>query len=192
MNQLEQPNAQDSQRSSTIRRYLPDVVYGANDGLVTTFAIVAGVAGAGLPRTVVIILGVASLVADGFSMASSDYLSERTPKQDGERTGHRAAARHGSATFAGFITPGVVPLLPYVLPIDADYRFPLAAALTLVTMFVVGAGRGALSELSPWRAGLEMLAVGTLAAGAAYGIGALGAAVAGGDLSTFTTALAGH
>lgn len=40
---------------------------------MTTFAIVAGAAGAGLPRTVTIILGIANLVADGFSMAVGNY-----------------------------------------------------------------------------------------------------------------------
>ncbi len=53
--------------------YLRDWVLGGIDGAVTTFAIVAGVAGAGLSHTVVIILGVANLVADGISMAAGNY-----------------------------------------------------------------------------------------------------------------------
>lgn len=54
--------------------YLKDLIYGAIDGAVTTFAIVAGVAGAGLSSGVVIVLGLANLLADGFSMAVSNYL----------------------------------------------------------------------------------------------------------------------
>lgn len=57
--------------------YLGDFVYGAIDGTVTTFAVVAGAAGAGLGPAVVIILGVSNLVADGFSMAVSNYLGTR-------------------------------------------------------------------------------------------------------------------
>lgn len=57
--------------------YLKDFIYGAIDGAVTTFAVVAGVAGAGLSSTVIIILGIANLVADGFSMAVSNYLGTR-------------------------------------------------------------------------------------------------------------------
>lgn len=57
--------------------YLSDFVYGAIDGTVTTFAVVAGAAGAGLGPAVVIILGVSNLVADGFSMAVSNYLGTR-------------------------------------------------------------------------------------------------------------------
>lgn len=61
--------------------YLRDFVYGAVDGAVTTFAIVAGVAGAGLSIGVVIILGVANLIADGFSMAVSNFLGTRADQQ---------------------------------------------------------------------------------------------------------------
>jgi len=58
--------------------YIKDIVYGANDGIITTFAVVAGVAGAGLANSVIIVLGVASLLADGFSMAASNYLGTRS------------------------------------------------------------------------------------------------------------------
>ena len=61
--------------------YLPDFVYGAIDGTVTTFAVVSGVAGAGLPPGIIVILGVANLVGDGFSMAASNYLGTRTDAQ---------------------------------------------------------------------------------------------------------------
>jgi vacuolar iron transporter family protein len=53
--------------------YLRDWIYGAIDGGVTTFAIVAGVVGANLPSAVVLLLGFANLVADGFAMAASNY-----------------------------------------------------------------------------------------------------------------------
>lgn len=65
--------------------YLRDFVYGAIDGAVTTFAVVAGVEGAGLSASIVIILGVANLVADGFSMAASNYLGSRAEAQQREQ-----------------------------------------------------------------------------------------------------------
>jgi len=58
--------------------YVGDFVYGAIDGSVTTFAVVSGVAGAGLSSNIVIILGLANLVADGFSMAVGNYLSSKS------------------------------------------------------------------------------------------------------------------
>ncbi|MDC1221120.1 VIT1/CCC1 transporter family protein [Salibacteraceae bacterium] len=58
--------------------YLGEIVYGGIDGSVTTFAVVAGAAGAGLSSTIVIILGFANLIADGFSMSVGAYLSSKS------------------------------------------------------------------------------------------------------------------
>jgi VIT1/CCC1 family predicted Fe2+/Mn2+ transporter len=80
-------------RAGPPRSYLRDFVYGAIDGTVTTFAVVAGVAGAGLDATLVVILGVANLVADGFSMAVSNLLGARAEEQRRERT-RREEERH--------------------------------------------------------------------------------------------------
>ncbi len=58
--------------------YLRDWVYGGIDGSITTFAIVAGVVGAGLASNIILILGLANLLADGFSMAASNYTGTKT------------------------------------------------------------------------------------------------------------------
>jgi VIT1/CCC1 family predicted Fe2+/Mn2+ transporter len=58
--------------------HIGDYIYGANDGIITTFAVVSGVAGASLAPSIVIILGVANLLADGFSMAASNFLGKRS------------------------------------------------------------------------------------------------------------------
>ncbi len=66
--------------------YLRDFVYGAIDGVITTFAVVSGVAGAGLAPGIIIILGLANLIADGFSMAVSNYLGTRAENQQRDYT----------------------------------------------------------------------------------------------------------
>lgn len=65
--------------------YLRDWVFGGIDGAVTTFAIVAGVAGAALSTKVILILGAANLLADGFSMAAGNYSGVKAEKDDYER-----------------------------------------------------------------------------------------------------------
>jgi VIT1/CCC1 family predicted Fe2+/Mn2+ transporter len=71
-------------RARPSHSYLDDFILGAIDGAITTFAIVAGVAGAGLDATIVIILGGANLLADGLSMAASNYLGTRAARQQRE------------------------------------------------------------------------------------------------------------
>ncbi|HPF98995.1 MAG TPA: VIT1/CCC1 transporter family protein [Kiritimatiellia bacterium] len=69
-------------------QYIGDVVYGGLDGIVTTFAVVSGVAGADLSVGIVLIMGMANLLGDGFSMATGAYLSARSEQEyyDRERS----------------------------------------------------------------------------------------------------------
>jgi VIT1/CCC1 family predicted Fe2+/Mn2+ transporter len=73
--------------------YLADSVLGSIDGCVTTFAVVAGTVGGGLPANVAIILGLANLIADGFSMGASNYLGVKSQSDAVERT-RQAEHRH--------------------------------------------------------------------------------------------------
>lgn len=63
-------------------KYLGEFVYGGIDGCVTTFAVVAGSVGAGLDSAIIIILGFANLLADGFAMSVGAYLSNKTKKDN--------------------------------------------------------------------------------------------------------------
>jgi VIT1/CCC1 family predicted Fe2+/Mn2+ transporter len=72
-------------------QYLGNMVYGGLDGIVTTFAVVSGVAGAELGSNVVLIMGLANLFADGFSMATGAYLSSRSEQEYYERERQREA-----------------------------------------------------------------------------------------------------
>jgi VIT1/CCC1 family predicted Fe2+/Mn2+ transporter len=65
--------------------YLRDWVYGGIDGTVTTFAVVAGVVGANLSAGIVLVLGLANLLADGFSMAAANYTGTKTEIDDARR-----------------------------------------------------------------------------------------------------------
>lgn len=61
--------------------YLTEFVYGGIDGSITTFAVVAGASGAGLDSSIIIILGFANLIADGFSMSVGAFLSSKSEKE---------------------------------------------------------------------------------------------------------------
>lgn len=217
--------------------YLRDWIYGGIDGSVTTFAVVTGVGGADLSSRIILILGIANLLADGFSMAASNYLGTRTERQeaealrvreqrhiDSDAAGEREEVRQifvakgfagadleravatvtsddvrwidfmlaeeyglarvtrsataaALATFSAFIVCGLVPLLPFLLRLPN--AFTLSVAMTGCAFFLIGSARSRWLLLSWWRAGLETLTLGSIAAAIAYGAGVLIARMAG-------------
>lgn len=114
--------------------YLGEFVYGGIDGIVTTFAVVAATVGAGLESAVVIILGIANLVADGFSMGVSAYLAEKSEQSIAVKKKQKVEdvkrpQKVGLATFTSFMVVGFVPVMIYVF----DFMFELG----LSNLFVV-------------------------------------------------------
>lgn len=163
------------------RHYIKDLVYGANDGVITTFAVVAGVSGGALPHTAVLIVGVANLAADGLSMAVGNFLSIRANEsaREADNLPEEEAHpwKHGFATFAAFVVAGSVPLVPYVLPALRSGGLLWAAIAALTTLFAVGAARTSVTVGRWWTAGLEMLLLGLAVGAAAYGSGRLIASI---------------
>ena len=165
------------------RHYIRDVIYGANDGIITTFAVVAGVTGGGLSPGAVLIVGAANLLADGLSMGVGNYLGIRSNESARAAQGlpeeEASPARHGLATMLAFAAAGALPLMPHVLGAPAAWRFGASVMLTFTALFVVGALRALVTVDRWWSAGLEMLLLGVLVAATAYGSGALVAALLG-------------
>ena len=162
--------------TAVVRHYIRDLVYGANDGLITTFAVVAGVTGGALPARTIIIVGVANLFADGLSMGVGNYLSIRSHESARAAMNlpeeEASPARHGVMTFLAFASAGTLPILPYLAGMGS---FTACTLLTLAGLFGVGSMRTLVTVDRWWQAGLEMLGLGTIVAAAAYGSGALAA-----------------
>ncbi len=167
--------------AATARHYIRDLVYGANDGVITTFAVVSGVAGGQLSQLAVLVIGAANLAADGVSMGVGNYLAIRADERAREAEGlpelERHPLKHGVATLLAFVVAGAVPLAPYLFP-GTSSQLALSTVLTFTTLFLLGASRALVTRDRWWQTGLETLALGTVVAGAAYGAGHLVAAVA--------------
>lgn len=158
-----------------VRHYIRDLVYGANDGIITTFAVVAAVAGGDLSNAAVLIIGVANLVADGFSMGVGNFLAIRADESareaDNRPEEEAMPARHGLATFVAFVVAGGLPLAPYLFS-GVEGEFVWSTVATLGALFAVGAARALVTAARWWKTGLEMLVLGAVVAAFAYGAGA--------------------
>jgi vacuolar iron transporter family protein len=157
--------------------YIRDIVYAANDGIVTTFAVVAGVRGAGLSPWIVLALGLANLAADGLSMAVGNYLGIKSERAVELKEGFDSrieslhAARHAFVTWASFAIAGLMPLLPFLLKMQIEPAFWTSVFIAGASLFFVGALRTVVTRQSPWLSGLEMLLVGALAGAVAFAAG---------------------
>jgi VIT1/CCC1 family predicted Fe2+/Mn2+ transporter len=212
--------------------YLGDAVLGGVDGTVTTFAVVAGAVGAGFSSLVIVVLGVANLLADGLSMAVSNYLGTRVDREELENSkeaeqqhialipeGERAEIREiyaqkgfegelldrvvevitsdvevwtntmlreelhlhleqrspwraALATFAAFVVVGLVPLLPYLIPVlPTEDAFLASSVLTGVGFALIGVAKGVVLRRRIIRSTAETLFTGGVAAAVAYGVG---------------------
>ncbi len=163
-------------------RYLPEFVYGATDGTITTFAVVAGVIGASLSSTIVLIMGFANLLADGFSMATSNYLSTKSDKElnGSYKKGPRKKPIHTAlATFSAFVLIGLIPLMSFVFGAltKNDYlirnQFLFSILLTGIAFLIIGWFKGYVTRRHPLRSSIETLIIGGIAATLAYGAGYL-------------------
>lgn len=223
------------ERLSSIR----EVVFGAQDGLVSTFAVVAGLAAAGGHHLVVLLAGLVSATAGVLSMSVGTFLSSRAQRQvyeaelarerreirdhPGEEVAEliaalmargmargdavevaRRVARHpelllttlgvfelglapqrlGQPVRDAFVmalafgSASLVPMLPFLLP-HVMAALGLAAALTLVALFAVGAIKGRLAEVPVVRSGLEVVALGLGSGLIGFGLGHLAKVVLG-------------
>jgi VIT1/CCC1 family predicted Fe2+/Mn2+ transporter len=162
-------------------RLIKAAVYGANDGIITTFAVVAGVSGANLAASIVMILGISNLVADGLSMGIGDYLGEKSEqlarKDQGKKHSDEKLWMTGVTTFVAFAIAGAMPLMPYFMKAldwggPFNNQFLCSIVLTATTLFLVGVSRGLVLKRAWWKNGLEMLLIGSIAAVVAYALGA--------------------
>lgn len=153
---------------------LRDAIFGANDGVVTTFAVIAGSLGGGLSPKIVVILGFANLLADGFSMATGIYLGARS-EVDLEKKMKNLHWRQdypflqGLTTFLAFGISGFIPLIPFVFGFENKITY--SAVLMAVFLLLVGVARGKFTGKNIVRSAVEMLLIGGAAAAIAYGVG---------------------
>jgi VIT1/CCC1 family predicted Fe2+/Mn2+ transporter len=160
--------------------YLSEFVYGGIDGAVTTFAVVAGATGAGFTVQIILILGLANLIADGFSMGVGSYLSTKSEqelmiKRKESIKDEPSPVINGATTYVSFILVGLVPLLvylvDYLLGLGVSSLFLYASILTGLAFVGIGLLKSRVAQAPHLRSVVETLTLGVIAAGLAYSLG---------------------
>lgn len=166
---------------------LRDWMYGATNGAITTFVIVAGVVGADLPTMVAPVLGLANLFASGVATAARRYSNTKLARDDYDRSHAKAVWANDVAakdydfsqsmrspmqaalnTFSAFILCGLVPLIAYLL---TPTKLSTCVVATACAFFAIGAVKSRYSLTAWWRSGLDTVLLGMGAAALAYAAG---------------------
>jgi VIT1/CCC1 family predicted Fe2+/Mn2+ transporter len=160
--------------------YLSEFVYGGIDGAVTTFAVVAGATGARFDLKIILVLGFANLIADGFSMGVGSYLSSKASIELMQKRGESVADEaspviNGLMTYLSFILIGLVPLLAYLADYifgwGAENVFLLSILSTAVAFWAIGLLKSRVAKTPVVRAVFETVALGLIAAVLAFVLG---------------------
>lgn len=164
--------------------YLSEFVYGGIDGAVTTFAVVAGATGARFDIKILLVLGFANLIADGFSMGVGSYLSTKSGqelmiKKKQSISNEPSPIINGVTTYVAFILVGLVPLLAYTADVLFDLNlstanlFLIACALTTLAFVGIGVLKSRVAHAPLVRGIAETVVLGAIAASLAYILGDL-------------------
>ncbi len=160
------------------RRYLPEFVYGSIDGVITTFAIVTASVGAGLDPKYIFILGMANVLADAFSMGSSNYLSSLSELQMGEgdtKESRKRAFKRALVTFSSFVALGSLPVLPFLVTLSFSgfrgWDVFLSLSFALSSFVLIGYVGARVTRTPRLRNIFRTLAIGVSASGISFGVG---------------------
>ena len=142
--------------------FLRNLVFGVEDGLVSTVGLLSGIAIAGVPRETIFLTGVVLIFVEAFSMAAGSFLSEASVEEmNGGVDDTRGSIAAGAIMFAAYFFAGLIPLLPY-LKFEVAQAFPLSVFCSVVALLTLGYWSGRKTNAA-WHKAVRMALVGGLA-----------------------------
>jgi VIT1/CCC1 family predicted Fe2+/Mn2+ transporter len=153
-----------------------DLILGGQDGLVNVLGVVLGVAAATLSTRVVLIAGLAATFAESISMGAVAYTSAKAAKEYSVSIGRKPPQEYADPIASG-VTVGLASLAGSFIPLLPFFLLPVGTAIvwSLVictfSLFIAGAAKANLTIGTWWKSGIELAAIGMLAAFAGYAIG---------------------
>ena len=152
--------------------YLRSVIFGCEDGLVSTTGSVIGIAVGAGDKSIVVLAGLVVIAVEAISMGAGEFLSERAVHQLEPHKHHDSPAKGGVLMFVSYIGAGLIPVLPYLLFSLTPAIF-MSLGLALISLFLLGYVKGKLIGVASWRSGAEILVVGGLATAIGVVVGLL-------------------
>ncbi len=152
--------------------YVRNFIFGAEDSLVSTVGLLAGVASAGMAQKEIIVSGTVLIFVEAFSMSVGSFLSERATEESLSDYKNEDSNSFWAAVimFFSYFIFGLVPLAPYLF-ISVDSAFWLSIFASLVFLFVLGFISAKVLKTKILKNGLRMMLIGGLAIGLGVVVG---------------------
>jgi VIT1/CCC1 family predicted Fe2+/Mn2+ transporter len=143
---------------------LRNVLFGVEDGIVSTLGVLSGIAIAGVPRSTIFLMGVVVIFVEAFSMGAGSYLSEHFSAEFLKKkfVTSKTSTKAAIGMFFSYFFAGFIPLFPYII-LDVAIAFPVSVVISLITLFALGYWSGAMSHVSVFRSGVRMFVIGGIA-----------------------------
>lgn len=140
--------------------YLRSSFFGAEDSLVSTTGLVAGIAAGSQDVKLILLAGIVAVAVEAVSMGAGQYLSQ---KAVGEFDGSKASpVGTGLTMFIAYMLAGAIPIAPMAfLNYPVSLFVSVGAALT--ALFIIGFIKGKIVNRPASRSGFEVLVIGGFA-----------------------------
>ena len=163
--------------ATMLSRHVRGVVFGGLDGILTTFALLAAVAGSkATSPSLMLVIGISTVFADALSMGAGEYLSAKAEEElEGSKGGddEPSPLEKGFAMFLAFTLFGLLPLVGGIISSSMPFfggasPFAMSVVITALTLFALGGIKSQFGAGVWWLAGVEVTGIGGAAAAVAY------------------------
>lgn len=143
--------------------YFRSVMFGLQDGLVSTTGVVVGISVGVSDQAIIILASFVAISVEASSMAAGEYSSEKAVHELDKRHRHKDDLIIGAILmFFSYMLAGLVPILPFLIfPVGLARVISIAAAM--ISLFIIGYLKGKIVKEQAFRSAWEMLVIGGLA-----------------------------
>jgi len=141
--------------------FVRNIVFGVEDGLVSTVGLISGIAVAGVPRATILLTGAVLIFVEAFSMGVGSLLSEHEGLEYEARKEIPIGRswRDGVIMFLSYFAAGIVPLAPYAIW-GVNIAIWVSVVASLVLLFLLGIAAGRAAHIPVFKQGTQMFVLG--------------------------------
>lgn len=158
--------------NKTFILYIRNFIFGAEDSLVSTVGLLAGIFSAGIAQREIIISGIVLICVEALSMSVGSFLSERATEESFSDYKRQESKSLLAAVimFASYLACGIIPLFPYFF-VAIDQAFGWSILVSLLALFILGFLSAKILKTKILKSVLRMMVIGGLAIGLGVAVG---------------------